>query len=265
MRVSTMELLVKRIAPLSGNPAVDSAFRRIIQGYFLTISNPSLTRNVRFRLRITISTLTGPCTAAARDFVGGANANHVVAFDVTCANTFSSLTLFDGKSDYKIYRTVSFTLRPGQSCSLQILPNITPAVLSGENLEIRGFVEIYQPYSVLVPAPAPATLLITAEHRGTVLDNSYGVPGATEPVQNFDFDQTSYALPLASGKAEMEVESVLEPLVFRPLPFESLAALPVIPLKKEVDSLVLEEIVSDLNTEIREDSDLELILQKRKK
>ena len=264
MRVSTMELLIKRIAPLSGNPAVDSAFRRIIQGYFLTISNPSLTKSVRFRLRVTIPAFAGPCTAASRDFVKGVNANHVVAFDVTCTNTFSDLTLFDGKPDYKIYRSIGFTLRSGQSCSLQILPNITPAVLGAENLEIRGFVEIYQPYSVFFPAPAPATLLITAEHRGTVLDNSYGVPGAPEPVQNFDFDQISYALPLASGKAEMEVDSIFEPVLL-PLPFDPPVAFPVIPLKKVVDNLALEELVSDLNEEIREESDLEVIIQKRKK
>jgi hypothetical protein len=57
MLVSTFELLVKRIAPLAppgpSNP-VNAPFRRVVQGYFLIVTNLDLTRTASFALRITI-------------------------------------------------------------------------------------------------------------------------------------------------------------------------------------------------------------------
>lgn len=237
MIISTFELLVKRIAPVTGSPAnagKEAPFRRIVQGYFLTISNPSLTQSVRFRLRATIP-ISKPTDLFGRDFTestnntfnfppSNPNDNHFVAFDKTGTNEFSQFSFLDeGPADpvtYRRFRSKVFSLGAGQSCSLEILPNVlNDAVINSEKLEVRGFVEIYQPYTFF-PRPPDAELIITPEHRGTLLDNRYRAPFPDPATNSLDFDQVAYSLPLASGKSLNVIGSESEFVVFPVPPFQ---------------------------------------------
>ena len=94
--ISTFELLVKRIAPLvPGNPGgVNEAFRRVVQGYFLTIANPN-ERLVRFRMRAHLPTLSvdSPFPEIARELVAGnpSTRNHVFTYDITGGPVFGQV------------------------------------------------------------------------------------------------------------------------------------------------------------------------------
>jgi hypothetical protein len=260
MIISTFELLVKRIAPVSGLPAnagKEAPFRRIVQGYFLTISNPSLTRSVRFKLRATIPIST-PVDLFARDFTESTNTtfvfpppnpadNHFIAFDKTGANEFSQFQFYDegpaGSITYRRFKSKAFTLGAGQSCSLEILPNVlNDLVIANEKLEIRGFVEIYQPYT-FGPAPAATDLIISPEQRGTLLDNKYKAPFPDPATNVLDFDQVSYPIPLTSGKSLNTVGVEFEPLVLEPIPFPG-------GLGQQVSPLLLPDAISNINDEL---------------
>lgn len=210
MLVSHFELLVKRIAPLSGVPAVDAPFRRIVQGYFLTISNLD-TRTVNLRLRTTI-----PIGSPAFD-------RELVPFiSTTTTPVFNVQTGFDVASNNNVnlgfaqttsiphakrFRTVSFAIKPNETVSVNLLPYI-PDTLSNANFEVRGYAElIQQPVGlrqILFGVPA-AKLLVSAEYRGTVLDNDYPTFSTSN---DLDFDQIAYAMPLAMGQASGVVEAV---------------------------------------------------------
>jgi hypothetical protein len=216
MLLSTFELLVKKIAPAT----ITQTFNRtVVQGYFLTISNINIARDVTFSLKLTIPSddLADPNEIAVdREFVRqNANitpANHIVAYDINGVNNFSQLGGGFGTLPYKKYGTTKITLKQGQTVSVQILPNIANSSFTSNTtfsanatsydliirnkMEIRGFVEIFQefPTSNTINQSLPATdVLVTAEIRGTFLDST--------PTDGEDFDQINYTLPLASGKA----------------------------------------------------------------
>lgn len=205
MLVSHFELLVKRIAPLSGVPAVDAPFRRIVQGYFLTISNLD-TRTVNLRLRTTIP-IGSP--AIDREFVPvGSTINVRTGFDVASNNNvnlgFAQTTSIPHA---KRFQTVSFAIKPNETVSINLLPNI-PGTLPNANFEVRGYAELIQQpigvQQVLFGVPS-AKLLVSAEYRGTVLDNDYPTNSTSN---DLDFDQIAYAMPLAMGQSSGVVEAV---------------------------------------------------------
>ena len=216
MLLSTFELLVKKIAPAN---VVATFNRTVVQGYFLTISNINLTKDVTFILQLTIPSddlMDTNEIAVDREFVRqNANitpANHIVVYDINGLNKFSQLGGGIGTNPYKKYSTTKITLKKGQTVSVQILPNIAGSsftanqIFTGNPLdynlairnkmEIRGFVEIFQafPSNNSIGQSLPATdVLVNAEIRGTFLDST--------PTDGEDFDQINYTLPLASGKA----------------------------------------------------------------
>jgi hypothetical protein len=210
MLVSHFELLVKRIAPLTGMSAVDAPFRRIVQGYFLTISNMD-TRTVNLRLRTTIP-IGSP--AIDREFVPFINTtttplfNVQTGFDVASNNNvnlgFAQTTSIPHA---KRFQTVNFAIKPNETVSVNLLPNI-PGTLPNANFEVRGYAELIQQpvglQQIFFGVPS-AKLLVSAEYRGTVLDNDYPT-GSTS--NDLDFDQIAYAMPLAMGQASGVVEAV---------------------------------------------------------
>ncbi|MGB3309675.1 MAG: hypothetical protein WBG32_02110 [Nodosilinea sp.] len=201
MEISTFELLVKRIAP---PPATPTVARRVVQGYFLTISNLE-DKELLYTLDFHISLPNPP--DPDRTLAG----NAVVLVDVAGAN--QSLTLSPASATVSTTRfSTSFRLGAKQTASLQLLPNLTPALLAAPNpdLEVRGFVRLRlpavfsnagRPFPLFRRVPqsdSPVKVLLNPEIRGTFLPNNF--PGG-----DGDFDQINYPLPLASGKSLNEI------------------------------------------------------------
>ncbi len=252
MLVSTFELLVKRIAPLApgglGNP-INAPFRRVVQGYFLIITNLNPTRTANFFLRFTIPSLpAGTPGAFDREIDLSGNPNVRAGYDVAAQNNVPlALSPEGGPADFKRFRTVRFSAGPLQTVSVNLLPNLgNPAVLANENLEVRGSVELSQAYITFQDFlnGVPATdVLLSAEIRGTFLDNDF--PNNMIGTE-LDFDQINYGLPLASGNGRNTVENlpgfrdgILQPVV-----------VPSLLLDPELFKEVRQDIVRSLNEEL---------------
>jgi hypothetical protein len=209
LAISTFELLVKPIAPrMMGNPAQDAVARRVVQGYFLTITNLE-SLDLTFRLDFRISTP----NPADPDRTLFNNADLI--FDIAGANNLIPLS---GDATSNRFGG-SFRLPAGQTASVQLLPKPQLFGLANPDFEVRGYVVLRLPALrrnfgfLFEPQTAnPAKVLLSAEVRGTFLPNTF-------PAEvSGDFDQISYALPIASGQALNEVAPepgrfvVLEPL-----------------------------------------------------
>ncbi|MEO1622561.1 MAG: hypothetical protein AAFU53_16195 [Cyanobacteria bacterium J06632_3] len=242
MEISTFELLVKRIAPLPppGTPnaaALASVARRVVQGYFLTISNLE-DQEFLYTLDFHISLPTPPDPDRTL-------ANNTIALiDVAGAN--EPLTLFPTTATVSTTRfTTSFRLGAKQTASVQLLPELTPALLANPNpdLEVRGFVNLRLPAvfgTGPFPAPfqrvpqsdSPVRVLLNPEIRGTFLPNEF-------PDSGTDFDQINYPLELASGQGLNEIAPDPGGPIFIPNP--------PIPIPGLIDQLSLrEQLVVDL-------------------
>lgn len=251
MEVSTFELLVKRIAPPPNDPVVASQVvaRRVVQGYFLTISNLE-DQEFLYALDFHISLPTPP--DPDRTLAGN---NVVVRFDVAGAN--QPLTLRPTGASVSTTRfSTSFRLGAKQTASFKLLPNLTETLLTNPNpdLEVRGFVELRLPTisqssgstngsiegpAVLVQrvpqSDRPVKVLLNPEIRGTFLPN-------TPPNASSDFDQINYPLELASGKGLNEVEP--DSTIFFPLLVDQISQLAeVLPLRDRptIDFSTLDE------------------------
>lgn len=198
INVSTYELLVKPIidAPASPN-------RTVIQGYFLTIANPSFS-NLEIQLTF---------KARTRDF----NSSSFAAFwDIDGTNT--ELPIPGGLACVKTFR---FNLPALDTGLFLLLPDVRQRdVVADRDTEIRGYVRLsIRRASPLSGQGNMRTILLSAQQRGTFLPQGDRVPPAIG-----DFDQLSYSLPLASGGAEVTLESDLGSPSVTPLP--STIALP---------------------------------------
>lgn len=197
MLVSNFEILVKRIAPSIPGP-VGSVYRRVIQGYFLTISNLEPTRSVTLYMKMTTPNASGNRAISSSNiqcfFDNGPldNGTKTVLPGGPIAPSAALPTTFR-----------SFTLKARETCLLAVLPIIDPMNLASPDTEIRGYVEIFQSRSFW--KKPSAQLLVTPEYRGTFLDNEYP---ANNPLSELDFDQLAYSVPLASGQALNTVEAV---------------------------------------------------------
>jgi len=251
MLVSTFELLVKRIAPLAPGGAgagVNAPFRRVVQGYFLLITNLNPSRTANFFLQFTIPSLPAASTDAFnREIVPGTTGNVRTGYDVAAQNNVS-LTLNAGvaNANFKKYNTARFSAGPLQTVSVNLLPNLSnPDVLTNESLEVRGSVELFQAYGGFreIITGVPATdVLLSAEIRGTFLDNDY--PNNMVGTE-LDFDQINYGLPLASGNGRNTVESLSGiTLPVFPAPFTTALAL---------EPQLLEEARKDLVTALNQE------------
>lgn len=231
--ISTFELLLKRIGPPMNNgiPMIfTSPFRRNLQGYYLTISNPN-NRRVSLALQATVPKLKdNTFPEIDRTLVGGNAANHVYAYDRTgCSSNVSaaprellgSMFQVSSTSSSTTFRTSLFILEPFQTGLVNVVPN--PAFVPQNmdpQLEIRGYIEILQPQILegFLPLrfrdPDPVELVFTPEIRGTFLDD--GFPSNT---QEFDFDQSNYALPTATGAAQITIAETFNPffVIFDPV------------------------------------------------
>jgi hypothetical protein len=252
MLVSTFELLVKRIAPLApggvGNP-VNAPFRRVVQGYFLIITNLNPNRTANFFLRFTIPSLpAGGAGAFDREIDLSGNPNVRSGYDVAAFNNVPlALSPAGGTADFKRFRTVRFSAGPLQTVSVNLLPNLgNPAVLTNESLEVRGSVELFQAYGSIqdIFNGVPATdVLLSAEIRGTFLDNDY--PNNMVGTE-LDFDQINYGLPLASGNGRNTVERLpgFRFPVFPPV------FTPVLALDPDLIQEGRKELIAGLNEEL---------------
>lgn len=192
MEISTFELLAKPIAPpVPTAPELAPVLRRIVQGYFLTISNLEAF-DVRYRIEFKISL---PVPADPNKIlIDGVNVRLII--DVEGANTFLALT--QSLSDPSVYRGF-FRIPAGKTASVELLPLLPDALKLGP-LEVRGYVSLFAPVRFSLPFPgpelSPVKVLLNPEIRGTFLPN--GFPGV---VGDLDFDQINYTLAIASGKA----------------------------------------------------------------
>jgi hypothetical protein len=192
MEISTFELLAKPIAPVSGN--LSAVGRRIVQGYFLNISNLE-SFQVEYRIEFTIST---PAQNDPNRIITlGANRNVILVVDVAGNNIEISLT-----QNGAVYRGF-FIIPARQTASVELLPRL-PQVLTPGLLEVRGFVSLFRrrPNAAAV---SPVNVLLNPEIRGTFLPKGFPPPLNPPPPADadtkFDFDQINYTLAIASGKA----------------------------------------------------------------
>ena len=196
MEVSTFEILTTPIAPVMGlPPQLIPVARRIVQGYFLTISNLEAF-DLLYRIEFTISL---PVPADPNKILLN---NAFLVVDVEGTNTPIALTQQPGKP--KVYRGF-FTIPAHKTASVQLLP-ILPKTLTPGLLEVRGYVSLFVPARSIFPKPAPQSkkpvkVLLNPEIRGTFLPNDFPSETRTLP----DFDQINYTLAIASGKGLNEI------------------------------------------------------------
>lgn len=207
--LSTFELLVKRIAPTPGGPSnpANAPFRRVVQGYFLTIAHVPdanagpLTLKMRFITNIINQDVLDPNNRFYRGLIGSTlqNSNHTFVVDNAGNQTTTLLTALAPLPTSQPFDSAPFTIQPGQTIAAALFPNVGNAfVLNTENLAVRGYAEILTANE----AVANDRLLISAEQRGTFLDNDY--PLFNNP-DVLDFDQISYSLTLAGGGALVRI------------------------------------------------------------
>lgn len=223
MEVSTFELLFKRIAPVPprgtpGAAALAAVARRVVQGYFLTITNLE-DEEFFYTLDFHISLPNPPDPDRTL-----AN-NAIIRLDIAGEN--QELTFLPPSVTTSVTQfSTSFSLGAKQTASLQLLPDLTPALLANPNpgLEVRGFVRLRLP-AVFPPPPPfsifrvpqsdrPVKVLLNPEIRGTFLPNSF-------PNGNDDLDQINYPLELASGQGLNLIEPEPGGPIFR-IPQESI-------------------------------------------
>ena len=235
MIVSNFELLVSRIAPNPPGRPIIPFNRRIVQGYFLTVSNLE-NRRINFAMRLTSPT---PIPAAPNRTINATNV--ICAFDAAENNQLRGIrispptaTISECNIDTPAGFVAPFILEPRQTMIITILPSLNPAILSAPDLEIRGFVELFQVRERglgfgFVPE---AKVLLTPEYRGTFLDNNF--TGTEQGIQ-LDFDHLAYTVPTASGKGM----NTIEPVFVFPFPgidrFPPLPNLPIPPIPFPID------------------------------
>jgi hypothetical protein len=208
MEISTFELLAKPIAPLNLLPAqLGPVARRIVQGYFLTISNLE-SFDVEYRIQFTIPK---PQPANPNRILLG---NAVIFLDSETNNSPVTLIKDPDQGQTEIYRA-SFTIRARKTASFQLLPKL-PDVLTANLLEVRGFVSLFRRRRF--PGPLSAVkVLLNPEIRGTFLPNNFPTPPFPAPTTPLDFDQINYTLAIASGKGLNDIPpGPLEPFFTAP-------------------------------------------------
>jgi hypothetical protein len=196
MEISTFEILTAPIAPVMGIPPVLlPVARRIVQGYFLTISNLEAF-SVVYRIDFTISL---PVPADPNKILLN---NAVLLVDFEGPNTEVPLTQ-QLPAKPEVYSGF-FTIPAHKTASVQLLPKL-PDVLAASMLEVRGYVSLSRAVFGFPPESfPPVKALLNPEIRGTFLPNNFPAPPATE----LDFDQISYTLAIASGKGLNEIPNV---------------------------------------------------------
>ncbi len=209
MEVSTFELLVKRIAPRMALPPTEQPVaRRVVQGYFLTLSNLEAI-DLRYRLEFRISLPDDPSQADAVTRI--LEGNTFLIYDIAGSNVILTLTRVGTTGRYI---SQEFVIPSQKTASIELLPDVARfAAEDDPALEIRGFASLFLPRVFTGATPGekligrpqsqrPVKVLLNAEVRGTFLPNDFPANPAST-----DFDQINYSLALASGKALNELTS----------------------------------------------------------
>lgn len=196
MEISTFEILTAPIAPVMGlPPELLPVARRIVQGYFLTISNLEAF-SVVYRIDFTISL---PVPANPNKILLN---NAVLLVDFEGPNTEVPLTQ-QLPAKPEVYSGF-FTIPAHKTASVQLLPKL-PDVLDPGMLEVRGYVSLSRAVFGFPPESfPPVKVLLNPEIRGTFLPNNFPSVVPTE----LDFDQINYTLAIASGKGLNEIPNV---------------------------------------------------------
>jgi hypothetical protein len=242
MIISNFELLVKRILPLSPpgssqDAAQNTVARRLVQAYFLTISNLELDRPVYFSVSYYVANINNnPLRGLIYNAGASVTRNFELVYDGNgvdnasanggVTQTTSVLTALPFNRVFTITKSRNLMVAPGETAMLALFPNITPfeqttqvvnilnpTITPSPQFEVHGFAKITQENNAESETNPyinqPAKVLINAEHRGTFLDNDF--PLSTESTLasgtkiGMDFDQLSYSLPLAEGKSLYEL------------------------------------------------------------
>ena len=200
MEISTFEILAAPIAPVMGlPPALLPVARRIVQGYFLTISNLEAF-SVVYRIDFTISL---PVPADPNKILLD---NAVLLVDFEGPNTEVPLTQ-QLPTKPEVYSGF-FTIPAHKTASVQLLPKL-PDVLDPGMLEVRGYVSLSRAVFGFPPESfPPVKVLLNPEIRGTFLPNNFPTPPLPAPTTPLDFDQINYTLAIASGKGLNEIPNV---------------------------------------------------------
>jgi hypothetical protein len=231
MEISTFEILTKPIAPVIGiPPALIPVARRVVQGYFLTISNLEAI-NLQYRIEFTVSL---PVPADPNKILLN---NTFLVVDVEGANT--TIPLIQQPGNPKVYLGF-FTIPAHKTASVELLP-ILPQALTPGLLEVRGYVSLFLPARRAFPrsipqSRTPVKVLLNPEIRGTFLPNNFPSPANTE----LDFDQINYTLAIASGKALNEIP---------PEPGRPIIIGPLEPILEELNNGTLEPSLGADNSE----------------
>lgn len=192
MLVSTFELLLKPQLPASiSDTTLKKLSRTILQGYFLTISNLnaydttiSLVFTVVLNGPLTIEDLIPPL-GTPPDIIGFLDVDGINLGAIIEPDTFANKIRFTRK------------IPAGDTGLFLIQPNILkPELLTDENFEIRGYVEVF--ISSLSTGFDSAKLLLTPEHRGTFYSDLL----SGDPVQ---LGEIAYSLPTAHGGSLFEL------------------------------------------------------------
>lgn len=251
MLVSNFELLIKRIAPIINQPGfqdTNAIARRAVQGYFLTISNQS-NRRVYLKVRAVFSAETPPNTtdpnyqSSNRELVpiNGTltNNNYLYAFDIVGGSTLGQTQI--GALNFPTIITsevtgftaaksgfVTIKLERNQTGSFQLIPNVlNDDIREAANMEVRGYVELFQSCvsepqgtnntSVKLTGnylSTAANIMVTPEHRGTILPNDF-TPEFDPAINKIgDLDNYAYSLPLAYGSALYQLPPIMGSMQF---------------------------------------------------
>ena len=225
MEVSHFELIFKPQSPAA--PTGVAAVDRLIQGYFLAITN---LEDVEYRYRLDFVAVPPPPGQPQRSLSG----NTLVFVDSPGVDNQQGV--LNGSLTAEVFRPSTGFVRiaPRATALVAVLPSAfgpfpgEPTPLTTPNFEVRGFVRIALPALfpggigsfVSVPqATAPVRVLLTPQNRTTY----FTAAGAIS-------DQTQASLPLAGGSAIASLAPEPGgPLVLTPLPGTVSPITPMLP------------------------------------
>ncbi len=200
MIVSQFELLFKPQAP---GPAAGAAVARVVQGYFLEITN---LENKEYLYEV-LFTMAPPTPALVDRSLAG---NTIYFVDTPPGTDNQSGVLNGGIASSTFSLSKGFVRIPAQGTALlAVLPSIfgsafDPTPLTTPDFEVRGYVTLKLPalfppfppfgFRRLAQATAPVKVLLTAQNRATFFSASNEITG-----------QIQATLPLASGAAAATV------------------------------------------------------------
>jgi hypothetical protein len=206
--VSTFELLFKPQAPV---PNVE----RVVQGYFLTISNLE-PKEYRYRVEFVVF----PPPPGTPNQAFRSPAGNTLTFVDTGGVDNAGGTLTGGLASSTFTPSSGLIRVPAHgSALLAVLPSVFPSPLDPTPvvdpvLEIRGYVKIslpallaFNPLRLKAQSAAPVKVLLTPQQRATFY-------GAANQIT----DQIQASLPTANGKAQSSITpNPGGPIVFPPV------------------------------------------------